>query len=76
MGEGAGVLVLESLEHAQKRGAKIYAEVVGYGATGDAYHMTAPNPDGSGAGKAILQAIEEAGVAPSEVDYVECSRYG
>ena len=76
MGEGAGVLVLESLEYAQKRGAKIYAEVVGYGATGDAYHMTAPNPDGSGAGKAILQAIEEAGVAPSEVDYVNAHGTG
>ena len=53
MGEGAGVLILESFEHAQKRGAKILGEVVGYGANCDAYHMTAPNPDGSGAGKAM-----------------------
>ena len=65
-----------SLPFDKKRGAKIYAEVVGYGATGDAYHMTAPNPDGSGAGKAILQAIEEAGVAPSEVDYVNAHGTG
>ena len=64
------------IKNAQKRGAKIYAEVVGYGATGDAYHMTAPNPDGSGAGKAILQAIEEAGVAPSEVDYINAHGTG
>lgn len=76
MGEGAGVLVLESLEHAQKRGAKIYAEVVGYGATADAYHMTAPTPDGSGAGKAILQAIQEAGVSASDVDYINAHGTG
>ena len=76
LAEGAGILILEELEHAKKRGAKIYAEVVGYGETGDAYHMTAPNPDGSGAGKAILQAIEEAGVAPSEVDYVNAHGTG
>lgn len=70
MGEGAGILVLESLEHAQKRGAKIIAEVVGYGANCDAYHMTAPNPDGSGAGKAIKFALNEAGIEPEQVDYV------
>jgi beta-ketoacyl-acyl-carrier-protein synthase II len=70
MGEGAGVVVLESLEHAQKRGATIYAEIVGYGATADAYHMTAPTPDGSGAGKAILQALNEAQLSPSDVDYI------
>jgi len=70
MGEGAGVVVLESLEHAQKRGATIYAEIVGYGATADAYHMTAPTPDGSGAGKAILHALDEAQLSPSDVDYI------
>lgn len=70
MGEGAGVLMLESLEHAQKRGAKIYAEVVGYGSTSDAYHMTAPSTDGSGAGKAMKMAMEEAGITPDQVDYI------
>lgn len=70
MGEGAGVLVLESLEHAQKRGATILAEVVGYGNTCDAYHQTSPSPDGSGAAKAMRLAIAEAGIEPSEVDYV------
>ena len=70
MGEGAGVLVLESLEHAQKRGAKIFGEVVGYGATCDAYHMTAPSPDGEGAARAITEAIKEAGITPDEVNYV------
>ena len=64
MGEGAGVLVLESLEHAQKRGATILAEVVGYGSNCDAYHQTTPTPDGSGAAKAIQLAIDEAGIAP------------
>lgn len=70
MGEGAGVLLLESLEHAQARGANILGEIVGYGANCDAYHMTAPTPDGSGAGKAMLLAMNEAGVAAKEVDYI------
>lgn len=70
MGEGAGVLVLESLEHAQKRGATILAEVVGYGNTCDAYHQTSPSPDGPGAAKAMRLAIAEAGIEPNEVDYV------
>ncbi|WP_461202758.1 beta-ketoacyl-ACP synthase II [Enterococcus sp. N342-3-1-2] len=70
MGEGAGVFVLESLEHAQQRGATILGEVVGYGANCDAYHMTAPNPDGSGAGKAMKLAMNEAGITPAEVGYI------
>ena len=70
MGEGAAVLVLESLEHAQKRGATILAEVVGYGSNCDAYHQTTPTPDGSGAAKAIELAIKEAGISPEDVDYV------
>ncbi len=70
MGEGAGVLVLETLEHATKRGAHILAEVVGYGATGDAYHITSPMPDGEGAIKAIQEAIAEAGINPDEMDYI------
>lgn len=70
MGEGAGVLLLESLEHAQARGANILGEIVGYGANCDAYHMTAPTPDGSGAGKAMLLAMNEAGVVAKEVDYI------
>lgn len=70
MGEGAGVLVLESLEHAQKRGATILAEVVGYGNTCDAYHQTSPSPDGSGAARAMRLAIEEAGITAADVDYV------
>lgn len=70
MGEGAAVLILESLEHAQKRGARILAEVVGYGSNCDAYHMTTPTPDGSGAAKAIKLAINEAGISPEEVNYV------
>ena len=70
MGEGAGVVIHDSLEHAQARGEKIYAEVVGYGATSDAYHITSPADDGSGAAKAMTNAIEEAGITPAEVDYV------
>ena len=70
MGEGAGVFILESLAHAQKRGATILGEVVGYGANCDAYHMTAPNPDGSGAGKAMKLAMQEAAITPAEVGYI------
>lgn len=70
MGEGSGILILEEYEHAKKRGAKIYAEIVGYGATDDAYHITAPAPDGEGGAKAMQFAIDEAGILPSEVDYI------
>lgn len=70
MGEGAGVVVLESLEHAQKRGAKIYAEVVGYATTSDAYHITSPEPTGDGGSRAMELAIEDAGINPSDVDYI------
>ena len=70
MGEGSGVVVLESLEHAQARGAKIHAEVCGYGATGDAYHITSPAEDGSGAAKAMEMAIADAGLKPEDVDYI------
>ena len=67
MGEGSGMLVLESLEHAEKRGATILAEVVGYGNTCDAYHMTSPHPEGQGAIKAIKLALEEAEISPEQV---------
>ncbi len=70
LGEGAGVVVLEELEHAKKRGARIYAELVGYGATGDAYHITAPMEDGSGAAKAMEFAMKEAEITPSRIDYI------
>ena len=70
MGEGAGIVVLESLEHAQARGAKIYAELAGYGATGDAYHITSPAEDGSGAAKAMEYAIADAGMKPEDIDYI------
>lgn len=70
MGDGAGILVLEELEHAKKRGAKIYGEVVGYGATADAYHVTLPDPEGNGAARAIRAALEEAGIAPEQVGYI------
>ena len=70
MGEGAGIVVLESLEHAKARGAKIYAELAGYGATCDAYHITSPAEDGSGAAKAMEIAIADAGMKPEDVDYV------
>lgn len=70
LGEGAGVVVLEELEHAKKRGAHIYAELVGYGATGDAYHITSPCEDGSGAAKAMELAIKEGNITPDKVDYI------
>lgn len=70
LGEGAGIVVLEELEHAKARGAKIYAELVGYGSTSDAYHITSPIEDGSGAAKAMELAMKEAGVTPAEVTYI------
>lgn len=70
MGEGSGMLILEELEHAVKRGAKIYAEVVGYGVTCDAYHITSPAPGGEGGARAMKLAIEEAGIEPKEISYI------
>nr|WP_325258028.1 beta-ketoacyl-ACP synthase II [uncultured Oscillibacter sp.] len=70
MGEGAGILLLEELDRAQARGARIYAEITGYGATCDAYHMTAPRPDGSGGAEAMAQALADGGAQPEDVDYI------
>lgn len=70
LGEGSGMLVLEELEHAKARGAKIYAEIAGYGATGDAYHMTSPSPTGEAAAAGMRQAYEEAGLKPEDIDYI------
>jgi 3-oxoacyl-(acyl-carrier-protein) synthase len=70
MGEGSGIVILEELEHARQRGATIHGEIVGYGATGDAYHLTAPAPNGEGAQRAMKRALNDAGLRPDEIQYI------
>lgn len=76
LGEGAGIIVLEELEHALARGAKIYGEIAGYGATSDAYHITSPAPDGEGAAKSMKMALEDAGIQPDDIDYINAHGTG
>lgn len=76
MGEGSGVVILEELEHALQRGAKIYAELIGYGSSSDAYHIVQPEPDGNGAARALRAALNEAAIEPSQIDYMNAHGTG